>query len=63
MKAELAKFFDSGKGTRQHVVADVIKELEKMLGVLGQSSNSVRFYGSSVLVIYCAEAADKGTSV
>ena len=31
-----------------------------MLFVLQESSNCVRFYGSSVLIVYCAEAADKG---
>ena len=63
MSSELSKFFHSGNELRQNVIKQVREEVENILSVLKLCSQSVRLYGSSLLIIYCAEAADKGEKI
>ena len=59
MRKLLRSFFsNSDKSIRQDVLEAVIKEAEVVHDVIQSSSHGVRFYGSSLLVVYCAASAD-----
>ena len=57
---ELGKYFSNGNDLRKNVIAEVIAQLETIAKVLEASSQGVRLYGASALVMYCAESADTG---
>lgn len=60
--SETAQFFARDATSHRHeVVKAVADQVANIRSVVLKHSAGVKFYGASILVIYCAEAADSGT--
>ena len=60
---ELGKYFSDGTILRKNVIEEVLIQLKTIVTVLESSSQGVRLFGASALVMYCAESADSGQDV
>ena len=56
----MGKYFSDGIVLRKNVIKEVINQLKTIVTVLESSSQEVRLFGASALVMYCAESADSG---
>ena len=54
----MRRYFYSGKKLRKNVIQEILTQLESIAQVIESSSHSVRLYGASALIFYCAESAD-----
>ena len=55
---QLAKFFSNGETLRINVITEMIEKLQSMKETVETHTEGIRFKGSSILVTYCADAAD-----
>ena len=60
MRHHIRKFFSREDGRlRLFLVENALAELEKIKVRLETLSKGIRFYGSSILIIFCADSSDR----
>ena len=60
MRYFLKKFFSQENGRlRLFLIGKVLAELDKIKVRLETLSKGIRFYGASILIIFCADSSDR----